>query len=100
MLRLGVGPPRVEDRIRKLAAVLLIQGTDLQENLREDVLIESRVTGCGECDVLPLEPARRVDERAVLLGKTRARQTIDRRLDRLHLLGCGAGRLPEFAGLV
>ena len=51
-------------------------------------------------DVLPLQPARRVDHGAVFLGEARARQPVDGGVDLLHLLRRGARRLPEGAGLV
>src|SRR5947208_2718477 len=59
-----------------------------------------RVAGRGDCNVLPLQPARRVHERAVLLREAGARQAIDRRLNLLHLVGRRARRAPEFTGLV
>ena len=42
MLRIGVGPGEVQDRIGELAAFLLVQLAHPQEDLREDVLVEPR----------------------------------------------------------
>ncbi len=100
MLGLRVGPAGVEDRIGELAPFFLIEIANLQEDLREDVLIEARVAGRRQRRVLPLQPARGIDERPILLGEARARQAIDRRRDLLHVVRARAGRAPELARLV
>ena len=49
--------------------------------MRENLLIKSGIARRRHRDVLPLQPARGVHERAVLFRKARARQTIDRGVD-------------------
>ncbi len=97
---LCVRPAHVQDRIGELAALLLIQVADVHEDLREDVLVQPRIARHRQRGILPLQPARRVGEAPVLLRKPGARQTIDRRLDLLHLVRRRAGRPPELARLV
>src|SRR5882762_6417181 len=96
----GVRPSQVENRIGKLSALLLVQIADLQENLRDDVLIEPRVARRRQRRIFPLEPARRVGEAAVLFREPGARQTVYRRVDLLLLLWRGAGSVPELARFV
>jgi hypothetical protein len=54
----------------------------------------------GQRCVLPLQPARRIHKRPILLRESRAGQLIHRGVDLLHFLRCRARRLPEGAGLV
>src|ERR1022692_4493154 len=84
----------------KRASLFLVQLPDLQEDLRQNVLVEAAVSGRRQRNTLPLQPARRVDKGPILLGEASSGQAIDRRIDLLHLLGRGARRLPEGAGLV
>src|SRR5215472_14130877 len=100
MVRLRVGPPGVEDWIGELSPVFLVELPDLEEYLREDVLVEARVAGGRQRRVLPLEPPGGIDERPILLGESRAREPVDGRLDLFHLVRAGARRAPELARLV
>jgi hypothetical protein len=59
----------------------------------EDLLVGERLAGRLGRLVLPLGPARRVGERAVLLGEDRRREQEDLGLRRL------LGDLPELGGL-
>ncbi len=95
-----VVPGQIQNRIRELAALLLIQLAHLQENARQNFLIELGVARRRNRRPLPLQPARRIDEGAVFFGESRAGQAIHLGLDVLHLLRRDAGRLPEAAGLV
>ena len=100
MERIRVVPGEVEDRIRKYAAFLLIQLSNPQENPREDFLIDPGLARRRHRDVLPLQPARRVHERSILLRESGARQAVDGRLNLVHLLGSRARRAPELAGFI
>ena len=101
MVRQRVVPRRVQDRIGKLATFLLVQLADLQEDLRQNVLIESAV-------------ARRRDSAAYFHCSQRAELTKVPSFSanpapgsRYTVVlicfissGSGARRLPEGAGLV
>ncbi len=97
---IAVIPGQVEDRIGKLPALLLIQLADLQENLRQNRLIQARIAWTWDRHVLPLQPTGRVGEGPILLRKPGTRQSINRGLNLLHLLGRDPGRSPEFARFV
>ena len=79
--RRGVSPRHVQYRVGELAAVLLVELADPEEYLRQDILVQAAVSGRWQGGVLPLQPARRVDEGAVFLGKAGAGQPVDRGLD-------------------
>ena len=100
MQRIGVGPGEVQDRVGELAALLLVQLPHLQEDLRHDVLVQPRLPRRRQGHVFPLQPARGVGHRPVLLGEPRAGQAIDRGVDLLHLVLADTRRHPELAGLV
>src|SRR6185503_7250560 len=78
----------------------LIKLSHLDEDSREYFLIHFRAARRRHRGVLPLKPASRVYERAILFGESRARQPIDGRVDVLHLVFRYSGSLPEFAGLI
>src|SRR6185503_15046518 len=99
MLRSRVGPAEIDDWIRKFTAFLLIELTNFQKDAREYFLIDFSLTRRRQGHVFPLQPARGVDERAILLGKSRARQTIDSRINVFHLVCRSAGSFPEFGCL-
>ena len=69
VIRLRVRPTKIQNGIGKDAAFRAVQIANLEEDLREDVLIQPGVSGRRQRGVLPLQPTRRVDECAVLLGK-------------------------------
>src|SRR5205823_859084 len=96
ILRSGVSPAQVQNRIGKLATLLLIKLAYFQKDSRKDLLIDFGSSWRWDRDVLPLQPAGGVDECAVFLGETRAWQTIDRSIDILHLIFRNARGLPEF----
>ena len=90
----------MQNRIRKLSAFFLVQLANFQKDSSQNFLIHLCVARRRQGGVLPLQPARGVDECAVFLRKARARQTIDSGLDSLHFVLRDSGRLPELAGLV
>src|SRR5262249_42531402 len=94
-----VGPGKIQEGIRKLASFLLVKLTNFQKNACEYFLIDFRFTWRRHCYVLPLQPARRVNERAIFLREARAWQTIDGRVDGLHLICRGARSFPELGCL-
>ena len=95
-----VGEGRVQNGIGELAAFLLIEVTNLQEDGREDFLVEPRLAGRWNGNVLPLQPARGVHERAVFFREACSRQAVHGGVDLLHVVRGDAGGAPEFAGLV
>jgi len=72
MLRIAVRPRRVQDWIREFSAILLIQGTDLQVNLRQDVLVEAAIARRRHGRVFPLQPTGGIRHAAVFFRKSRA----------------------------
>src|SRR5579859_4285789 len=100
VVRIGIAPGCLQNRIRKFATFVLIFLTDLQEDARQYFLIESAVSGRRDRSPLPLQPARRVDEGPILLCETSARQAVHGGVDLLHVLGGSAGCAPELASLV
>src|SRR5579863_6323695 len=72
-----VAPAEVEDGVGELAAVLAIEFTDFEEDTGEDFLIESGFSRRRYGSPFPLQPARGVDECAVLFREARAREAID-----------------------
>src|ERR1035437_10177927 len=100
MVRKRVRPGNLQYWIGEFTSFFLIQFTNLQEDLRQNVLIEAAISGRRQGNTLPLQPARRVDEGAILLGEASPGQAIDRRIDLLHVVGRGARRLPEGTSLV
>src|SRR5262249_1421574 len=67
--RIDVVPREVENRLGEFTAFLLIQLPHLEEDERQDLLIQLRVAWRRQGDVLPLQPARRVDKGTVLFGE-------------------------------
>src|SRR5260370_29583062 len=100
MLRVGITPSQLQNWIRKLAALCLIEVSHLEKDLSDNVLVEARLARRRNCYVLPLQPARRVSHRSIFFGEAGARQTIDRCVDRLHFIRRNSWGLPEFACLI
>ena len=65
-------PGEVQNRVREFAAILLVKLSHLEKNPREDFLIHLRLAGRRHSDVFPLQPPRRIHERAVFLRESRA----------------------------
>src|SRR5207248_5382579 len=62
--RVRVVPGDVQDLLGKRAALLLVELADGEEDAGEHLLIRLRLTGRIDRLPLPLQPARRVGERA------------------------------------
>src|ERR1700745_4482255 len=100
MLWIGIGPCSMQHRIGEFAAFFLIKRANPQENLRQDVLIDSRVARRWYGGVLPLQPARRVRHGPVFFREARARQAVHRGIDTLSLVRCRSWSPPEFARFI
>ena len=96
----GVSERRIQNGIGELAALFLIELADLQKDRRQNVLIKPRLSRRRQRDILPLQPARRVDERSVFLREARAGQSVDGGVDLLLFIGRDARSAPELAGFV
>src|ERR1700678_1109352 len=100
MSRVGISPTQIQNGIREFSTLLLIQVANPQKNLRDDVLIEPRLSRRWDGGIFPGDPACRVCHAAVFFGKTRTWQPINRSVDRLLFFCRNSRRSPEFAGLV
>ena len=100
MRRVGVGPTQIQDRIRKGSAFFLIQVAYAQKNLRDDILIETRLTWRRHRRIFPSDPAGRVGHASIFFRETGAGQTVNRGVDRFLLVLGYARRSPKVAGLV
>ena len=79
--RVGVRPGDVEHRLRQRAALLAVEIADGEEDARENLLVGPGLARWIDRLPLPLQPARRVGEGAVLLGEARAGELEDFGLD-------------------
>src|ERR1035438_8995775 len=75
--RIRIPPVQVQHRFGRRATLLLIKLANLQEDARNDLLIRLGLARRIHGLPLPLDPARRVGKRAVLLGEVGGRQQED-----------------------
>ncbi len=100
MCRVCVAPREIQDRVGELAAFFLIKIAHAQENLRDDVLIESRVSRRWDGRKLPGHPTGRIGHAAIFFRKSSAGQAIHSRVDCFLFFEAYSGGSPEFAGLI
>ncbi len=100
MRRVAVVPGQVEDRLGEGAALLLVELLQAVEQSGENRRVGLRLTGRRCRLVVPLQPARAVGDRTVVLGEGGGRQAEHRGLDlaRVDVVEL-AMVLPELAGL-
>ncbi len=53
MGRVCVGPTQIQNRVGEFSALLLVEVPNAQENLRDDVLIEPRLSGRRNSGIFP-----------------------------------------------
>ena len=98
--RVGVVPGQVQDRVGECAAILAIHLAHPMENSRHDPDVALRFARWIGRLPMPLQPARRIDQRTVFLGEAGCRQLEDLGLDRSRIgRVLRAEILPEPRGL-
>src|SRR5580704_11259331 len=100
MSRVGVRPGQVKNWIGELSALFLVEGSDTQENLRNDVLVQPGVARRRNRSILPCHPARRIRHTAVFFSEAGAGQPVHGSLDGLLLLRSDSRSAPELTGLI
>src|SRR5208282_4244337 len=100
MGRVCICPTQIQNGVGEFSTLFSVEGTNPQENLRDDILIKSRLPGRWNCGIFPCDPTRRVGHAAVFFGEARAWQSIDRCIDVFLFFGSDPRRSPELAGLV
>ena len=99
VVRIVIRPVQMPDRLMEGTALSLVEFAQPQEQVGHDLDVGLRLAGRFRALPVPLQPARTVDQRTILLGKTGGRQTEDFGLDigRVHVVVL-AVVLPELRG--
>src|SRR5271166_4709631 len=100
MSRIRIRTIQIQNRVREFSAVFLVEVTNPQENLRDDVLVKPRLARRWNGRIFPCHPARRIGHAAIFFGETRAWQAVNRGLNVLLFFGRNSRCSPELAGLV
>ena len=96
IVRIGVGPAQIEDRVGKRPALLLVERLQPQTDLRHDPGVVLGLARRRTARPMPLQPAARVGERPLVLGEAGRGQLddlgLDLRMDRRRCTRRGSPR--------
>ena len=98
--RIRISPAQIQNRIREFSAVFLVEIPNAQENLRNDVLIQPRLSWRRYGRIFPSHPPRGIRHAAVFFRKARAWQPVHGRIDSPLLVGRDSRGPPELAGFI
>src|ERR1700691_852834 len=98
MSPIRVCPTQIQNGVGKFSAFLFVEVANPQEDLRNDVLVQPRLSRWRNGGIFPCDPARGVGHAAIFFGKARAGQPVNGGIDVLLFFASNSRSSPELAG--